>query len=109
MCRLPECGHIFCVSCLTVWFSTTLAEHQKAYPEFALNPPFPAELRELSAEVRHEPSLRREFELQVAEYNATQTIPQPAYTCPTCREMVRNKPAEVFALKNVVGTISNAM
>jgi hypothetical protein len=31
------------------------------------------------------------------------------YTCPTCREVVRNKPVEVFALKSVVGTVSNAM
>jgi hypothetical protein len=106
---LPECGHIFCASCLKNWFSTILVQHTKEYPTFALNPPFPAQLRNLATQVRNEPSLRTQLELQVAEYRATQDTPQPTYTCPACREVVKNKPAEVFALKSVVGAVSKAM
>jgi hypothetical protein len=40
----------------------------------------------------------------IAQYNP----PQPQYTCPTCRETVRNKPVEDFALKALVRTIAAA-
>ena len=109
MCSLPECGHVFCITCLKDWFSTVLTQHEKDYPDFALNPPFPDHIRELSVQVRSQPDLRTQLDLKVAQYRVTLSIPQPVYTCPTCRVVMRNKPVEVFALKSVVGTISNAM
>jgi hypothetical protein len=50
-----------------------------------------------------------QLDLEVAQYRISQSMPQPVYTCPTCRGVVRNKPVEIFALKSVVETISNAM
>jgi hypothetical protein len=50
-----------------------------------------------------------QLELQVAQYRIMQNISRPVYSCPTCRETVKNKPAEVFALKSIVRTVSNAM
>jgi len=35
--------------------------------------------------------------------------PQPVYTCPICREEVKSKPVEDFALKSVVRTLAGAM
>jgi len=33
--------------------------------------------------------------------------PQPQYTCPTCRQVVRAKPAEDFVLKAIVRTLAS--
>lgn len=74
-----------------------------------LNPPFPGHLRQLAVQVRSSPNLRTQLDLEVAQYRIAQTEPLPVYTCPTCRQVVRIKPVEVFALKSVVGTISDAM
>lgn len=35
-------------------------------------------------------------------------LPQPEYTCPTCRKRVFNRPVEDYALKSLVRMISNA-
>ena len=106
---IAECGHVFCISCLQDWFSTLLAKHKMNVPEFSLTQPIPGHLRDLSVRVRDRPELRAELDLEVARYRFSQSIPQPVYTCPTCRVIVRNKPVEIFALKSVVGTILNAM
>lgn len=34
--------------------------------------------------------------------------PQPEYTCPTCREPVKNRPVEDFALKELIRAVSAA-
>lgn len=108
---LPECGHVFCMSCLQDWFSTTLAQHMTAHPNYVLNPPIPAHLRQIAMQARvgNNPHLQMQLELQVAQYRIMQNAPRPVYSCPTCRETVKNKPVEVFALKSVVRTISNAI
>jgi hypothetical protein len=79
--RLPECGHIFCQTCLQEWFSTTLAHFLATHPNYDANNP-----------MRH-----------------IQAFPHlPRYTCPTCRTTVQNRPVEVFALKAIVRTIAAA-
>lgn len=35
------------------------------------------------------------------------TMPQPNYTCPTCREQVRNPPVEDFNLKAIVRAVAS--
>ncbi|KNZ77764.1 hypothetical protein J132_03822, partial [Termitomyces sp. J132] len=37
-----------------------------------------------------------------------QQAPQPQYTCPTCREQVKNRPVEDFALKALIRAITTA-
>jgi len=78
-------------------------------PEFSLNQSIPGHVRDLLVRVRDRPELQAELDLEVARYRFSQSIPQPVYTCPTCRDVVRNKPVEIFALRSVVETISNAM
>jgi hypothetical protein len=78
-------------------------------PEFSLNHSIPGHVRDLLVRVRDKPELHTELDLEVARYRFSQSIPQPVYTCPTCRDVVRNKPVEIFALRSVVETISNAM
>jgi len=93
------CGHTFCRSCLEDWFSTTLAQHMTTHPNYNVNPPYPAHLRGLPHHLRQRAQL--EFALMQP--------PLPPYTCPTCREEVKTKPAESFALKTIVRTVANAM
>ena len=78
-------------------------------PEFSLDQSIPGYIRDLLVRVRYRPELQAELDFEVAQYRFSQGIPQPVYTCPTCRDVVRNKPVEIFALKTVVETISNAM
>jgi len=93
------CGHTFCQSCLEDWFSTTLAQHMTAYPNYTANPPVPAHIRGFPAHVQ------QQARLQIAHMQP----PPPPYTCPTCRQAVKNQPAEAFAMKAMVRTIANAM
>jgi hypothetical protein len=52
------------------------------------------------------PYLRTHLDALIAQHTGG---PQPTYTCPTCREQVKNKPVEDFALKSVVRTVAGAM
>jgi len=82
---LPECGHIFCQTCLQEWFNTTLAHFLAIHPDYNGNNP-----------------MRQAFPHLPAHLQA------PEYTCPTCRTIVQNRPVEVFVLKALVRTIATA-
>lgn len=45
---------------------------------------------------------------QLAAILGPQQVPQPKYTCPVCREPVRNRPVEAFAVKNLVRVVAKA-
>lgn len=45
---------------------------------------------------------------QVAGMLANLLPPNPQYTCPTCREPVRTRPTEAFALKAIIRVITAA-
>jgi len=109
---LPECGHVFCQTCLSDWFSTTLGQHLTLHPNYILNPPLPQHLRHLAIQARSNPNnphLRSQLEALVMQHRTVAQGPQPVYTCPICREQVKNKPVEDFALKSVVRTLAGVM
>jgi hypothetical protein len=106
-CSLPDCGHIFCLSCLQDWFGTTLAQFMNANPHYNVN------------QARNIPHLQLLFQNlaqnphaaahpQVAAMLANLLPPSPHYTCPTCREPVRTRPIEVFALKAIIRVVTAA-
>lgn len=77
-----------------------------------LNPPVPQHLRHLAFQARANPDnphLRLQLEALVMQHHAVAIGPRPVYTCPVCREEVKNKPVEDFALKGVVRTLAGAM
>lgn len=108
---LPECGHVFCQSCLSDWFSTTLDQHLAIHPNYVLNPPVPHHLRQLANQVRSNPNnphLRPQLDALIVQHRTVSLVQQPVYTCPVCREQVKNKPVEDFALKSVVRVVAGA-
>ncbi|KAL0956175.1 hypothetical protein HGRIS_002335 [Hohenbuehelia grisea] len=96
---LPNCGHTYCESCLRDWFNTTLAQHMQAHPGYDPNQQIPQDLLDL---LRH-PHYRQGAEAMIAAQYA-----QPEYSCPTCRERVRDHPTENFSLKSVVAIVAAA-
>lgn len=107
---LPECGHVFCQTCLSDWFSTTLTQYMTSHPNYNQVLPVPYHLRPVFNQARNNPHLRPQFELLLAQYRATQGDGEgPMYTCPTCREVVKNKPVEDFKLKGVVRIVADAL
>lgn len=101
---LADCGHIFCLSCLQDWFSTTLVQFMAANPHYDVNQPHPLVPR-LQAFLQNPHALNNP---QVATMLALHLPPEPEYTCPSCREPVRVRPAEVFTLKALVRTVATA-
>ena len=79
---LPECGHAFCQTCLQDWFGSAHAQFMAAHPGYNANLP-------LYAYHQHQ-------------------LPRPQYTCPSCREPVKNRPVEDFTLKALVRTLAAA-
>ncbi|KAI0044643.1 hypothetical protein FA95DRAFT_1562025 [Auriscalpium vulgare] len=77
---MPDCGHTFCQTCITDWFTTIRTKH------LATNP----HLNEHTL-LTLPPALR------------------PQYTCPACRTTVRTCPVECFTLKTVVRVVADAV
>ncbi|KAF5385909.1 hypothetical protein D9615_002359 [Tricholomella constricta] len=104
---LPECGHTFCQSCLQDWFDTTLAQFMTAHPHYDVNDPVPNNLRQWQA-MMHSPHVVQNPHTAAYITQMLRQTPQPDYTCPTCREAVKNRPVEDFTLKALVRTVATA-
>ncbi|KAJ7164987.1 hypothetical protein C8R46DRAFT_301771 [Mycena filopes] len=81
---LPDCGHTFCQTDLENWFAAALKVHRNAYPYYNVNAP---------AVLNIYGQMQQQF-------------PLPAYSCPKCREKVRSKPIQNFALKSLVRAVA---
>ncbi|KAL0072785.1 hypothetical protein AAF712_000548 [Marasmius tenuissimus] len=99
-CILPDCGHVFCQSCLQDWFSTTLAQHMTTYPHYDVNQRLPRFIEENI-------NLHPHYTAELQRY-AGLIPPKPQYTCPTCRAPVKSRPIEDYSLKAVVRTVAKA-
>lgn len=105
---LPDCGHTFCQNCLQGWFSTILAHFMTVHPHYNMNSPFPPPPPIPRFDPRLPPQM---LYMQLQHYQQQQQQLQqekPEYTCPTCREPVRTRPTEEYALKSLVRTITAA-
>ncbi|KAF9467352.1 hypothetical protein BDZ94DRAFT_1249139 [Collybia nuda] len=102
---LPECGHTFCQSCLQDWFGTTLAQFMTLHPHYNVNAPHPY-AHHFQAFVGQNPYMHHAPHAAAMFAQYQQLVPQ--YTCPTCREVVKSRPVEDFALKALVRTVARA-
>ncbi|KAI0633321.1 hypothetical protein C8Q77DRAFT_1114328 [Trametes polyzona] len=100
------CGHTFCMDCLQDWFSTALAQHMATHPHYNPQASIPRHWRDALARPDLSIGARRQIELEIRRLS--DAIPQPSYSCPTCRVEVRNKPAENFVVKHIVRTVAGA-
>lgn len=100
------CGHTFCQSCLTAWFSTAHAQHMSNHPNYNAGLPQLGYWRTALRQPHLPPHIRHEIQARV---HAMETQPQPQYTCPSCRSQVKTKPVEVYALKSIVRTVASAL
>ncbi|KAI9068064.1 hypothetical protein FKP32DRAFT_1663933 [Trametes sanguinea] len=98
------CGHTFCRDCLQDWFSTALAQHMAANPQFNPQGIVPHHWRAALARQDLSIHARRQIEREISML--MDATPQPIYTCPTCRLEVRNRPAENFVVKHLVRTVA---
>ncbi|CAL1707857.1 unnamed protein product [Somion occarium] len=101
------CGHTFCQSCLQDWFGTTLAKHMTEHPEYNANPPQVQQYHFILRQGRIGTQQRRHLEDLIER--TLRSINHPKYTCPTCRVAVKDRPTEVYSLKQVVRTIADTM
>ncbi|KAI1796402.1 hypothetical protein LXA43DRAFT_987482 [Ganoderma leucocontextum] len=100
------CGHTFCAGCLQDWFSTAYAHHLAKYPAYDPQQLIPGHLRAALARADLPPHRRRDIDREIAIM--VSTTPHPEYSCPTCRVLIRAKPAENFVVKHLVRTIAAA-
>ncbi len=108
---LPDCGHTFCQNCLQDWFSSTQAQFMTSHPGYDPNQLISDQktlgLYKLAQALMHNPQAANSMQISAL---VTQLLPlHPQYTCPTCREPVKSRPTEAFALKALVRTVSSTM
>ncbi|KAJ3810389.1 hypothetical protein F5876DRAFT_41929 [Lentinula aff. lateritia] len=95
-----ECGHTYCQSCLQDWFSTMLAQHMAAHPNYNINQPQHPYGADMYAAY---PGFAQHHYMHLLGA----VTPQPRYTCPICRKQVRNPPVEDFNLKKIVRAVAS--
>ncbi|KAK7689304.1 hypothetical protein QCA50_007095 [Cerrena zonata] len=101
------CGHMFCQSCLQDWFNSILKKHRAEHSTYEANSRRLAQYRELLCNPRLAAHQRRYIEEHARALQAS--MEQPVFTCPTCRVGAKDKPIEIYTLKQVVRAISEAM
>ncbi|KAG6920073.1 hypothetical protein DXG01_010141 [Tephrocybe rancida] len=87
------------------WFSTTLAQFMATCPNYQ---DIPDHNRRLWDAMMQNPLILRNPQAATYYAQIQQQFPRPQYTCPTCRERVKNRPVEDFALKGMIRTIAAA-
>ncbi|KIP10947.1 hypothetical protein PHLGIDRAFT_125257 [Phlebiopsis gigantea 11061_1 CR5-6] len=100
------CGHTFCLGCLQDWFGTILAQHLNGNPGYNPQPrmyaQYRAMLRNPGFDGREREIIQQHLQTMIAQ------MQHPNYTCPSCRVPVKTKPAEAFAVKNIVRAMADA-
>ncbi|OBZ73044.1 hypothetical protein A0H81_07121 [Grifola frondosa] len=101
------CGHTFCQECLEKWFDGTFVQHLETHNNYIPNDPVLANYQ-AALENPHMPDeMRRQLHAEAMAIIGQQ--PQPQYTCPSCRVLVKNKPIKVFSLKSLVRTVAGQL
>ncbi|KAI0649966.1 hypothetical protein C8Q79DRAFT_1006291 [Trametes meyenii] len=103
------CGHTFCKRCLQAWFADALERHKQSVnqfynPQYVIPPPLRNMLSRFGAGQTPEEQRRTQYKV----WGHLATVPQPAYSCPSCRAQLITRPVENFTVKYLVYTICTA-
>jgi len=101
------CGHTFCQTCLRDWFKSTLTKHAEVHPRWRERYQIAMPYRVALRDTRLHPLERNQLEAQMRVI--MNQLPDPEYTCPTCRAPVKARPAEVYALKSIIHAVGAAV
>ncbi|KAL0062220.1 hypothetical protein AAF712_010902 [Marasmius tenuissimus] len=93
------CGHTFCTECLLGWFTSVRASYMQSAPDY--DPMFSNYRASLTMDERRVLSRSRHVHEVVAVLNS-KTYQSPPYSCPTCRYVACDPPAQIYRLKDVL-------
>ncbi|OBZ77193.1 hypothetical protein A0H81_02510 [Grifola frondosa] len=101
------CGHTFCQECLEKWFDGTFVQHLETHNNYIPNDPVLANYQAALENLHMPDEMHRQLHAEAMAIIGQQ--PQPQYTCPSCRVLVKNRPIEVFSLKSLVRTVAGQL
>lgn len=99
---LAPCGHVVCHSCLVAWFSGQTQEEGAGAPP---SPAAPAPAAGPSAVANDDGPAVPAGDVAAAQRMRRRSAITRKKTCPHCRAVVRERPAEVWGMKEMVASL----
>lgn len=100
---LAPCGHVLCHGCLVNWFSNEPAAPLGQAVQQAEPPPAPAEGAGVNSGADNQGAAAAPAPASAARRPAP--LIRRKKTCPHCRAVVREKPVEVWSIKDMVSAV----
>ncbi len=103
--RFPDCGHVFCQSCIQDLFEITQRNFCQVHPHFHWEEHIfmPEEIQDMVINDHMQCQ-----ELIALSVKICSAAGRPIYSCPKCCSIVKNPLLEVFKIKSAIWTVASA-